>query len=135
MESVVASRYVVETTIGMLGILQILLIVLSNINGLKKTEIVIGCFCVMTLATLIWADKEEIKVGRYRKSYNDSIVELALDVDNATDEELGIFQASADDVREGISAMKDYKLNVFGYEVGLEYTEMIGDEIIRYKGM
>ena len=49
-------------------------------------------------------------VPAYRKAYNDVMEELALNIDNVSDEQLEIFQSSPNNVREGIAAMKKYHL-------------------------
>ena len=51
-----------------------------------------------------------MKIGPYRKAYNQNMVDLALGIDNVSDEELQIFQAPPEDVRGGIEVMKKYHL-------------------------
>ena len=113
--TVVSSRYVTETTLGLLGIVMIQAMFVSNHLGVKRRGPVIACtigvavsLCVTGL--LILANAAEQKTGPYRKIYYQSMAIYAMDIDNATDEQLSLFQAPANEVRNAVRAMKKYKL-------------------------
>ena len=110
-----SSRYVVETTIGLLGIVMIQGMSISKHIREKGTKPAIrraaGAVIALCVAGMvIYANVQEHKAGPYRKAYYQNMIRLALDIDNASDDELVVFQASASDVRSGIAAMKKYKL-------------------------
>lgn len=109
-EVLTSSRYVDDTTLGLLGMVQIYLFCLKKaFNKLKYTlPITIVLFCIAL--TLCWTCASEMKTGPYRKIYNLQMAELAKKIDSVSDAELVIFQAPADDVRAGIDAMKKYHL-------------------------
>ncbi len=113
LQTLTSSRYVVETTIGLLGLVQILWMVLVHSNGKMLSKIFASSFLALLLIGFVWCDKVEIGIGPYRKIYDENMIKLALDIDNASDEELSIFQAPADDVRNGISVMKKYHLSLW----------------------
>lgn len=112
-----SSRYVVETTILLLGNAHIYWLIFAqyfyNEKVRKHWGIIALTLLVVQSAPIFGANVMEFETAPFRKAYNDSMVQLALNIDTATDEELTIFQAPASDVREGIEVMKEYDLCVF----------------------
>lgn len=110
-DSLTSSRYVVETTIALIGILQIYWRYITNVSREKRKRVmcalpVLGIFCLS-----VWCDKVEMDMGKYRKEYGRKMIEAAMNIDEVSDEELTtLFQAPGEDVREGIAVMKKYHL-------------------------
>ena len=113
LESLTSSRYVVETTIGLIGIAQIYWVFLCKNSKRWIGRGVAGSILVSMLVLLCWANNTEMKMGPNRKAYNQNMVELASNIDDVSDEELAVFQAPAQDVRDGIAVMKKYKLSIW----------------------
>lgn len=113
MQSLGASRYVVETTVGLLGLAQIYWMVLIQAHTMIINRIV----SVIILGTMIYgiytANLEELAIAPYRKEYNQAMVNMALDIDNVSDEDLAIFQAPAEQVRDCVKVMKKYHLSLW----------------------
>lgn len=110
LETLTSSRYVVETTIGLLGLLQIYWYCFCKMSMKLKYRLGIILVLLSIVLLICWANKMEMQAGPYRKAYNQSMAEIALDIENASDEQLSIFQSKPEYVREGIAAMKKYKL-------------------------
>lgn len=114
LQSVTSSRYVVETTIGLLGMFLIFAYSISKVRlGLVVNKISICTIVTIIAVLMIRADIVEMKIGPGRKVYNENLVEMARDIDNVDDEELMLFQASPDQVRSGVKALKKYKLSIW----------------------
>lgn len=115
--SLTSSRYVVETTIALIGILQIYWRYITNISEEKRKRVmcalpVLGIFCLS-----VWCNKVEMDMGKYRKEYGRKMIEAAMNIDEVSDEELTtLFQAPGEDVREGIAVMKKYHLALWSGE-------------------
>jgi len=112
--SVTSSRYVVETTIGLLGLVQIYWLLLSEYIENNKYNVLLPIIVITSIAiSIIHNNYVEYQIGPARKQYNNTMVNLALDIDNVSDEQLAIFQAPAQEVRDGIATMKKYKLGLW----------------------
>lgn len=113
LESLGSSRYVVETTIGLIGLLQIYWKCLHNYATKIKYKVAVLPIIMGLFVAMIWANHIEMGIGPYRKDYNENMVKIAKNIDNVKDEDLTIFQAPAEDVRAGIAVMKKYHLCVW----------------------
>ena len=122
LRSLASSRYVVETVMGLVGVGLILAYSVKQIKavsgrwGAFYKNIFVRSFVAflgVNITVLFWTNKVEMVTGPYRKIYKMNMVALAENADQATDEELGIFQAPAQDVRECITVMKKYKMSVW----------------------
>lgn len=110
--SLISSRYVVETTIGLLGMLLIFWKYL--IEEIKWKKRIISIIVVVSVSgALLYSNFNELKIAPYRKEYNLKMEQILLDIDNVSDEDLVIFQAPAEQVRAGAAVMKKYKLGVY----------------------
>jgi hypothetical protein len=108
LEYLTSSRYVVETTVGLSGLIQIYW--WCFLKKRKVNRVVHSVVLFSMLIAIGYVNKTEMKIGPYRKAYNQNMVDLALGIDNVSDEELQIFQAPPEDVRGGIEVMKKYHL-------------------------
>lgn len=106
-----SSRYVVETTVGIMGMVQIYWSLLDD----KKIVSMLssGLLIAIVMLPMCYSNRIERGVGVYRKIYNDNMKELLINIDNVEDEDLAIFQAPAQQVRACASVMKKYKLSVW----------------------
>lgn len=110
-ETLGSSRYVVETTIGVMGVIQIYWYDISNE---KNTNSITNVVCIVSMVgAILFANNVEEKIGPYRKIYNDNMIYLAENIDEATDDELAIFQAPPEDVRELVQFMKENHLCIW----------------------
>lgn len=127
--SLASSRYVVETTIGLLGLVQILWTLFYD-RAIKNRNFISGGAFLIALCyifvLLCYANISELKIGPYRKEYNNAMIELAYNIDNVSDEELDIFQAPAQDVRQTINIMKKYHLSLWTDQPDNEVTYISG---------
>lgn len=106
-----SSRYVVETTIGLMGLVSIYWYSFSH----GKYGVKILSFITMMLLTIgiMYANKIEWGIGPYRAQYNINMQYLAEHIDEASDEELEMFQAPPEDVRETVKFMKENHLCIW----------------------
>lgn len=115
-ESLASSRYVVESTLGLCGVVQICWIAFIS-NKIKYVKTISLLCCAIVVAGVLRADHIERDVGPYRKAYNAGMVSLALNIDNSTDDELKAFLTPPAEVRAGVQAMKEYRLNIWHYDI------------------
>ena len=110
-ETLGSSRYVVETTLGVMGVMQIYWI---DISSEKNANCVTNVICIASITSaILFANNIEWKIAPYRKAYNDNIIYYAENIDEATDDELAIFQAPPEDVRELVQFMKENHLCIW----------------------
>lgn len=86
----------------------------------KKRKIYINVVEVVTMVFItvgiVCANTHEVKIQNYRKAYDDVLITMMKDIDNYTDEELGVFQAGDPQlVRNGVEIMDKYDLGIFRY--------------------
>lgn len=63
---------------------------------------------------ILSADVREVHMAPYRKVYCDNLIQIMLNTDEYSDDEMYVFQAdSPDQVRSGVEIMKKYNLGVF----------------------
>jgi hypothetical protein len=113
-----ASRYVCETTYGLVGVLMIVSHFFSHTSEAKNTHnvyVIISVIIIMYISFfLILSGYKERKIAPYRKDYFNRAIVLMKDIDNYEDKDLGIFQANSPDmVRKGVDFMKQHNLGVF----------------------
>lgn len=116
---VVSSRYVCETTLGLVGVCWIFLYefqaIINKLNALAVVRVCAlytGLFIIFI--SLGYSDFVEKGIAPYRKMYSESLIQLMMSGEEITDENSGGFQADTELVKEGIEIMKQYKLGVFG---------------------
>ncbi len=111
--SVTSSRYVVETTIGLVGLMQIYWNCLISIDMKKIVKGISVCAIVGVLGMMMWSNSVEMEIAPYRKIYNQGMENLLINIDEVTDEQLSIFQTAPDNVRKTAEIMKKYNLSVW----------------------
>lgn len=117
---VTSSRYVVESTLIILGNIWILVGLLADVFNKRnpsKSKYVVAitatALAFLTTIGIIRADVTEWKIAPYRQDSFRQVAYYMLNIDFISDEELGITQAPASDVREAVKTIKKYNLNVF----------------------
>lgn len=113
LESVVASRYVVETTLGYLGLLEILWIFILEKGSIRLFRYLVILFFAAFIIAFGLSNSAEMVRGPYRKLYGDTMKERAIHIESTSDEDLAIFQAPAGQVRSGVAAMKKNHLCIW----------------------
>lgn len=114
-----ASRYTVDTTIGLIGVVFILslwsLKYLLKVNTLILKKFLFCLLPILLITTcLIKTNCKEHYIGSYRCDYYRDLIFTMENIENYKDEELGKFQANSTEmVRKGVELMKKYKLGVF----------------------
>ena len=112
--SMTASRYVVESTVGLLGVAWMSYDVL--LKEKKYTVFRAGGYIFASLALLLLtcAALQENNMAIHRKAYNENLREKMLVIETLSDEELAPFQAnSPDDVRYCVEFFKENGLSIF----------------------
>lgn len=107
-----SSRYVCETTSILTGCF---LILYYKINKSQRSGMIVSSIIMIGLSvTLINSAYIEKNMAAARGAYKDEAIQLLYNIDDVTDDELGILQANnANQVREGTELLKKYSLNVF----------------------
>ncbi len=151
LNTLTSSRYVVETTLGLLGIILIGMLVINK--NLKDEEAAgLDCFSepkkeslpikaissIMVLSVffmICYSDFIEYKIGPYRKAYNQKMIHLALNIDRVADSELSVFQSAPGNVRSGIQAMKRYNLCLWNERSKYYQTTFETVKLLERKGI
>lgn len=130
-EYLAASRYVCETTLGLIGVLWILSD--AFMGGVKKGKIKkhiikVGCIIgiLFVFISLIQSAVIETHTAPYRKIYDEKAIGIMLNIQSVSDDNLGVFQAGNPEyVRNGVKLMKKYHLGIFHSDKQLnEYAHL-----------
>lgn len=118
-----SSRYVVESSIGLLGIVWLTYeqyhadesekTAISNVAR-SAYGVTVALFFMGGLAI---SAISEMRIAPYRGAYNENIKEIMLNVDEYSDDELAVTQGEASDVRESVTFLKRYNLSIFADNV------------------
>ena len=108
-----ASRYTVESSIGLLGIVWMSYRVCAE-SAVKSAKVGHGlCVCI-ALVMLFFAAKVEKNMAPHRKIYNDSLAEMMTHLEDYSDDELAVFQANSPEyVRYSVEFFKENNLSIF----------------------
>ena len=114
-EYLISSRYIIDSLFAILADILVLTCVLSQCKRKKKYSIVLGSTMVLFfLVGVLKADYEEVKRAPYRKQYDDNLIQIMMQIDDCSDDELNSFQANSPElVRSGVDIMKKYHLGIF----------------------
>lgn len=115
-----ASRYAVQSKMGLIGVVMIFYQSISISNGQcrrKYADKLIKTIPVcMIIISMLLAQRAEFQISPYRRIYFEGLIEAMYDIENKEDNELAGFQANdALQVRQTIADMKKYRLGVFYY--------------------
>lgn len=121
----VASRYVCETTLGLVGIVWIFIYevyCILYVNRKNKEKGILPIFKMLVyiigtgfiMVNLQISYNIEMTTAPYRRIYYENLIEKMISAETITDEDASKFQSSKVFVEEGIEIMKKYKLGVFG---------------------
>ncbi len=125
-KGVVASRYVCETTLGLIGLVWILWYEIcyqfrkrkqkEKLKTILNYAKVFVCVCAVVgiLRILDISAETERRIAPYRKIYQEGIIEKMTSGRELTDTELASFQSERKYIEEAIEIMKKYGLGVFG---------------------
>lgn len=115
-----SSRYVVETTLILVGNVWVLIGFFAETIGeirLNKKRIIgmVSSFVLLLSVVLgiLNSNRIEWATAPYRKDVFRTMAYNMLNIDFVTDEALGIAQAPASDVRAAVEVIEKYELNVF----------------------
>lgn len=117
-EYLLSSRYITDSS---LAIIADVIVIVMLIKGAEKhkilTNILSICAVVFIMIGIFSTNIKEMRMAPYRKIYDDNLIEIMLDIDNYSDDDLGGFQAQfPQQVRDGVEIMKEYHLGVFNYK-------------------
>lgn len=108
-----SSRYVIESSIGLVGLFW-MSYDLAAAHPARQPGALRGaavCFCL--LALLGYSGRAENQTASYREIYNDNLRDMILHVEDYSDDELGMAQASTEDVRWCVEFFRENGLSVF----------------------
>ena len=113
-QTMISSRYVVESSIGLVGIIWITYSLYTSAPKKKLSWVKPLSVAAMILFLFSVSIKTEMQIAPYRKMYYDGIAEMMVNIDDYKDDELGAFQANeADDIRYCVKFFKDNNLSIF----------------------
>lgn len=117
-----ASRYTYETSMGIVGIIWICILAYAeeNVSSSGKMfirkKLLFVCIVLLISMSLFITERTERRMAVYRKSYMQTLQEIAYNVEEYSDDELVGFQANQPKyIREGIEKLKKYRLSIFKY--------------------
>lgn len=137
-----ASRYSCETIMGIIGVCYILIEYAINIefNIIKENRKKVVLYgisiisIVLIVLSLVFSYIVEFLGASQRKDYQNNLVNIMLNIDDYSNEQLAVFQANdPEQVRNGVYLMKKYKLGVFkdfDYE---KFGEVVGSTLEKSK--
>lgn len=114
-----ASRYVVDTTLGLIGVIWIFSIaIMDYLKNSGKKYIWKSCLYTLPVFMIVFCisltNIKEQEISIYRCAYFRELVTKMINIDRIPDEELSQFQANSEElVRKGVDIMKKYRLGVF----------------------
>lgn len=112
MWTMTSSRYVIESSIGLTGVLWMLFSVF--VQGRTKWKILVGrASAILMLVLLLYSARAEILNAPNRKAYNDRIRQMMMNPEEFSDEELAFAQGSPDDVRYCIDFFRENNLSIY----------------------
>ena len=116
LEYLTSSRYVCETTIGIIGVSWILLDCFSNNNSnlrfLRKS--ICCCMLIFIIISIGCSCLKEYNTAIYRKAYADNLIKNMTKIEELDSSEIALYQANYDElVINGVKIMKKYNLGVF----------------------
>jgi len=135
LEYLASSRYVCETTLGLIGVLWILIdALLGEVKqGEAKKYIKAGnsLGILFIFIFLVNSVVVETHTAPYRKINHEKAIGIMINIESVDDESLGIFQAGNPQyVRNGVALMKKYHLGIFHSDYQFnEYAHLIKKEI------
>lgn len=111
-----SSRYVTESTVGLVGLVILCYKVVQhteNKKGVFIDKIILGCALAIGL---IMSAYNELKIAPYRGIYNKQLYSYMMDIDNADDSALAMFQNTPDNVRYVTNYFKEHKYSIFAQD-------------------
>ena len=113
-DTMTSSRYVVESSIGLVGLAWMTYDVYINSDKTKLNLFKSSFVTVAALGLLVSAASIEKSVGPYRGIYADNLYEMVINIDDYSDDQLGQFQAnSPEQVRRCVEFFRENDLSVF----------------------
>ena len=108
-----ASRYMTDSIFVILADLIVLFLMVEQISKAMIKRIAIFILTGM-VGSAVWIDISELKIANYRKTYCDNLIEMMFNIEEYSDEELNLFQATTPEmVRHGVRIMQEHELGVF----------------------
>ena len=123
---ITSSRYVVETTMILVGNLWMLISILADCVDRKEGKYkkrlcqIAGGLIILTCIGIVGTDVFEWHTAPWRKLSFKTMAYNMFNIDSVTDEDLVIAQSSAENVREAVEVFRKYELSVFA---DVKYSE------------
>ena len=115
--SLSSSRYIVETSMGILGLVMIYWDWFTAVwKDKKRCRYFALAAAILFIALNLIDDRIEWRMGRYRHEYGVRMIDIAYNIDTASDDDLVIFQSDPLYVRHGIEVMREHELCIFSPE-------------------
>ena len=113
-----SSRYTCESSVGIIGILWIFAIVLSEKRPATRSLLLkkgmAGASVLIIVFLLMWSMKTEFEIAPYRGLTFQAAQEIVRHPEDFTDEELGVLQArSPEFIRNGTALLAKYNLSLY----------------------
>lgn len=117
-EYLLSSRYIIDSSLAIIADIIVIVLLIKSVDKYKmSTRVLSICTVVFIVIGVFSTNVKEMKMAPYRKMYDDKLIEIMLNIDNYSDDDLAGFQAqSPQQVREGVEIMKQYHLGVFYYK-------------------
>ena len=111
-----ASRYTVESLLGIVGMLWAWGIIHSYVEMSRAAKASMWVVAILIAVCTVNCYRVEARIAPYRAAYNAGIREVILNAEAASDEELAICQSEPVYVRETSAFLDTYDLSVFAEE-------------------
>ena len=106
-----SSRYACESTL--IWVACAFIFAYSAIVYSKPSVRIVAWTCMLSISlTILHADYSEFKIAPYRGAYKDNLIQI-LKKEEISSEDVALFQAPEDMVRNGIGLLKKYQLNIY----------------------
>ena len=115
--SMSSSRYVVETTLGILGLVMIYWDWFTAAWRRGRPIRYLALLAALAFIVIfLQIDQVEWEIAYFRQVYGNEMIDIAYRVDEVPDEDLAIFQSEPDAVRMGLAIMEENELCIFSPE-------------------
>lgn len=108
-----SSRYTVESILGLTGLIWAAVICFPNAKKENFIKAILYAGMAAIIVSSAYCYKIEADIAIYRAEYQEQMKEQMLRIDEATDEELTIFQENPEYVRTMVDFFRDNQLSVF----------------------
>ena len=111
-----SSRYTVESIMGLIGLIWISVICYPSIQKLNTRKAILWLGTLTIIISTVFCYRTETEIAIYRAAYQDQMKEQMLNINEATDDALNIFQESPEHVRNMVDFFRTNQLSIFSGE-------------------